>query len=122
MLQCAKCHPAGAEAVQAAGGASGELAPSLLLAQERLRHDWVADWIKDPQGWIAGTKMPTNFPEAADGTFSSPMPMAINQATFAAEKRRMMRHFSSEAELADFLADVDTVTLALRDHIWTLSN
>ncbi len=122
MLQCAKCHPAGPDAVEDSGGAVGELAPSLLLAQGRLRHDWVASWIKDPQGWIPGTKMPTNFPQANDGTFSSPLGMAVNQATYSAEKRRMMRHFDSEEELDAYLADVDAVSEALRDHIWTLSN
>ena len=122
MLQCAKCHPAGDAAVADAGGAVGELAPSLLLANGRLRHDWVASWIKDPQGWIPGTKMPTNFPVDREGEFTSPLAMAINQATYSGEKRRLMRYFSSEEELNDYLTDVDSVAQALRDHIWTLSN
>ena len=122
MLQCAKCHPAGPDAIEDSGGAVGELAPSLLLAQGRLRHDWVASWIKDPQRWIPGTKMPTNFPRAADGTFSSPLGIGINQPAYAGEKRRMRRHFDSEEELNAFLADVDAVSEALRDHLWTLAN
>ena len=120
MLQCAKCHPAGGETSSGEAGA-GELAPALTLAVVRLRHDWVDDWIKDPQRWIPGTKMPTNFPANPDGSFSSPLGIGINQATFAGEKRRMMRHFSSEEELNEYLGDVDSVTAALRDYLWTLS-
>jgi hypothetical protein len=117
MLQCAKCHPAGPPEP---GGvvSAGELAPSLLLAKDRLRHDWVPSWILDPQSWIPGTNMPANFPAAADGTFSSPMGQAIDAPMFSSQKSRMMSVFGSEAELKEFLADPDLVTAALRDHIW----
>lgn len=121
MFQCAKCHPAGAEAAAAAGGATGDLAPSLLLAHDRLRHDWVPHWIKDPQYWIPGTRMPSNFPEMEPGKFMSPVAQAIDSPTYAAQKQRMMQYFSSEEELKAFLADADKVTEALRDHIWSLS-
>lgn len=120
MFQCAKCHPAGAAAAQATG-VSADLAPSLLLASGRLRHSWVPDWIKDPQKWVPGTRMPSNFPETKPGEFMSPVAQAINSPTFAAQKQQMMRYFSSEAELNAYLADVDKVTAALRDHIWSLS-
>jgi cytochrome c2/predicted nucleic acid-binding Zn-ribbon protein len=115
MLQCAKCHPAGEAA---AGVSAGDLAPSLLLARERLRHDWVPGWIKDPQRWIPGTSMPQNFAKANDGTFSSPLAGAIDAPMFSAQKQRMMAAFDSEEDLKAFLADADKVTTALRDHIW----
>ncbi len=120
MLQCARCHPAGEEAV--IGAAPGELAPSLLLAQKRLRHDWIAPWIEDPQGFIPGTKMPTNFPlDSATGRADSRILVgAIDTPRFAEQKRRMLRYFASEAELKAYLADVDKVTGALRDYVWTL--
>lgn len=120
MFQCAKCHPAGAAAAQATG-VSADLAPSLLLARDRLRYSWVPDWIKDPQKWVPGTRMPSNFPEVKPGEFTSPVAQAINSPAFAAQKQQMMRYFSSEAELNAYLADVDKVTAALRDHIWSLS-
>ncbi|MDX1503320.1 MAG: c-type cytochrome [Thermoanaerobaculia bacterium] len=118
MLQCAKCHPAGPAA--AAGGvvSAGELAPSLLLARERLRHDWVPGWIKDPQSFIPGTKMPANFVQKRDGTWESPIAAAIDAPMFSAQKRSMLRHFESDEGLKEFLADPDRVTVALRDHIW----
>jgi cytochrome c2 len=120
MFQCAKCHPAGADAAKATG-VSADLAPSLLLAHNRLRYSWVPDWIKDPQKWVPGTRMPSNFPETKPGEFASPVAQAINSPTFAAQKQQMMRYFSSEAELNAYLSDVDKVTAALRDHIWSLS-
>jgi mono/diheme cytochrome c family protein len=120
MLQCGRCHPAGAEALASLGGGQADLAPSLLLAKGRLRHGWVPSWIKDPQGWIPGTKMPTNFPMTPDGQFMSPLPQAIDSPPYAETKRRMLQHFSSEAELDEFLGDVDRVSAALRDYIWTL--
>jgi hypothetical protein len=118
MLQCAKCHPAGP--VGAAGGvvSAGELAPSLLLAPGRLRHDWVPAWIRDPQSFIPGTNMPSNFPKLADGTYQSPLAQAINTPMFADEKQLLMTVFESEADLAAYLASSERVTEALRDHIW----
>ena len=120
MLQCARCHPAGEDALADLGGGTADLAPSLLLGPERLRHDWVASWIKDPQGWVPGTRMPTNFPVLPDGSFSSPLPNVIDTPPFADAKRSMMRHFDSDDELKEFLGDVDRVSEALRDYIWSL--
>ncbi len=117
MLQCAKCHPDG-PAVAGAGTSSAELAPSLELARERLRHDWVPDWILDPQSWVAGTKMPANFPLQKDGTYQSPLPFGIDAPMWRGQKDRMLRQFATEPELKEFLADADRVAVALRDHIW----
>ncbi|MEA2692640.1 MAG: hypothetical protein QOJ16_2027 [Acidobacteriota bacterium] len=120
LFQCAKCHPAGAEAAKATG-MTPDLAPSLLLAHDRLRYDWVPSWVKDPQKWIPGTRMPSNFPETTPGKYESPVAAAIDSPAFAAQKAEMMKQFSSDAELKAFLADVDKVTTALRDQIWSLS-
>jgi cbb3-type cytochrome oxidase cytochrome c subunit len=119
MLQCAKCHPAGPDASGAVGGASAaDLAPALTMASDRLRHDWVPSWIRDPEEWVKGTRMPSNFARQENGEYQSPLVMAIDSPMFSAEKARMMRHFDSDEELKDYLADVDRVTVALRDHIW----
>ncbi len=121
MFQCAKCHPAGPEAAAAAGTSLGELAPSLLLASGRLRHGWVPSWIKDPQKWIPGTRMPSNFPEVEPGRFMSPAVQAINMPLYAAHKQRLLPYFGSQQALDEYLGDVDRVTTALRDHLWRLS-
>jgi hypothetical protein len=119
MLQCAKCHPSGP--VVQGTGVTADLAPSLLLAQNRLRHDWVPSWIKDPQKWIPGTRMPSNFPEQEPGQYTSPIVMVVDAPAYAQFKQQMLPYFSSEAELKAFLSDVDKVTIALRDHIWSMS-
>ena len=62
--------------------------------------------------------MPANFPPNSDGGYNSPLAMAIDTPMFEQQKERMMRHFSSEAELKAHLSDVDYVTETLRDHIW----
>lgn len=117
MFQCAKCHPAGPQAALE-GVSAGELAPSLLLARERLRHDWVPNWILDPQSWIPGTKMPANFPRSADGGYSSPLAMAIDAPMFKDQKQQLLAHYPSIEELQSRLADAEFVSRVLRDHIW----
>jgi cytochrome c1 len=106
--------------VGASGGvaSAGELAPSLLLAPGRLRHDWVPSWILDPQSWVPGTQMPDNFPNQPDGSYQSPLAQAIAAPMFAEQKTRMMTVFDSEEELDAYLADAAKVSEALRDHIW----
>jgi cytochrome c2 len=120
MFQCGKCHPSGP--VAAGGSATaGDLAPSLLLASHRLRHDWVPSWVKNPQGWIPGTRMPSFFPETKPGEFMSPVGMAMDSPTYAGVRQQLLPYFSSEAEMKAYLSDVDKVTAALRDHIWKIS-
>lgn len=117
LLQCAKCHEA-----PTADADLATLAPELNLAAGRLRHDWVPSWIKDPQTWIPGTQMPTNFQRLDTGQYASPLGLAMNTPVFASSKRRMMSYFSSEDELREYLNDVDRVTVAMRDYLWTLGN
>jgi cytochrome c2/archaellum component FlaC len=120
MFQCAKCHPAGPVAP---GGvtSAGDLAPSLLLAQDRLRWDWVPSWIKDPQEWVPGTRMPSFFPETKPGEYMSPVTAALASPTYAGYREAIARHFASEQEMNEYLGDVDKVSAALRDHIWILA-
>jgi len=118
MLQCSRCHPTSAEA---ALNASADLAPSLLLAHDRLRYDWVPLWIQDPQTWVPSTRMPNFFSRDAAGKLVSPVPFQLAAPTFAAQKQQLLRYFSSEAEMNAWLADAQNVSVALRDHIWALS-
>jgi mono/diheme cytochrome c family protein len=59
-LQCARCHPSGADL---AGVTAADLAPNLDLARGRLKPDWILDWLHDPQEIEPGTRMPTFFPD-----------------------------------------------------------
>jgi cytochrome c2 len=58
-FQCIKCHQSKPDPALSASF----LAPDLVMAKDRLRPEWVIDWLKDPQAIQAGTMMPTFFPE-----------------------------------------------------------
>jgi len=64
-FQCAKCH----EPKKASPLGASFLAPDLTLSKERLKPQWIADWLKDPQTLQPGTMMPAFFP---DGQSPSP--------------------------------------------------
>ncbi len=59
-FQCVKCHQVNASS--AAMGTSF-LAPDLALTKNRLKPDWVKDWIKNPEAIQEGTMMPGFFPD-----------------------------------------------------------
>ena len=72
-LQCQKCHPAGTSPVTID---PSSLAPNLGLARERLKPEWILEWLKDPQALQPGTRMPgffadgmTPFPQILDGNY-----------------------------------------------------
>jgi mono/diheme cytochrome c family protein len=58
-LKCMSCHVLSAEVLAERGASS--LAPNLALAHERLRPDWIVDWLTDPQKIDPGTNMPSFF-------------------------------------------------------------
>ena len=62
-----KCHPRSLEEMNRPGVDRATLAPNLQMASTRLRHDWINDWIRRPDEWMPGTRMPTNFPKGDDG-------------------------------------------------------
>jgi len=41
-------------------------APNLAMAKDRLRADWIVDWLKDPMVIMPGTKMPAPFLPTSD--------------------------------------------------------
>ncbi len=126
MLRCAQCHqtvpvgdPANPPMPNTADTTS--LAPNLTLAKVRLRHDWIADWIRRPDEMIPGTRMPTNFPRDPDtGGFKSPLAMAIDTPQFAAHKAALLPYFANEDELRRTMKDAVALTGYLRDYIWSI--
>jgi len=120
MLQCDSCH---AESERVGFASVEEPAPAYELAHQRLRSDWVVDWIVAPQAWAPETRMPANFlPEDGGAPDSSFLIGSINTPIFAVERQRLLRLFDSEAELHTFLSDPERVAAALRDYLWTLGN
>ena len=59
-LQCISCHPAKGERIPEGSDKAGR--PDLALAKERLKADWLIDWMKDPQSFQPGTAMPQAWP------------------------------------------------------------
>lgn len=126
-LKCFQCHPTSQEAFQQAlkeGKTPADLAPILSAAHSRLRYDWIADWIKRPDEWMPGTRMPTNFPKMDEktGKRMSPLLLAIDTPQYEGFKRQLVSIWGSEEEAKAWLADPDRVTKALRDHVWSLGN
>jgi len=123
-LQCANCHPTSTDAVPkliAGGKTMADLAPILSAAHTRLRYDWIADWIKRPDEWMPGTRMPTNFP-MMEGKRISPLAPALDTPMFADYKKQLIAIWGTEAEAKAYLADPERVTQSLRDHVWSLGN
>ncbi len=69
-LQCERCHIAAAAGTMEAS----QLAPSFRLAGERLTHDWIVDWMLDPQSITPGTQMPQFWPTDQQGNRLTPLP------------------------------------------------
>ncbi|MBI3195241.1 MAG: c-type cytochrome [Ignavibacteriae bacterium] len=59
-FQCLSCHTTG---TIPEGKSPAELAPNLLLAKNRLKPEWIAEWLKNPEGIQPGTRMPGYFPD-----------------------------------------------------------
>ncbi len=60
VLQCISCHPAKGEVIPSGSDKAGR--PDLTLAKERLKADWLIDWLKEPQSFQPGTAMPQAWP------------------------------------------------------------
>jgi cytochrome c2 len=125
MLRCQQCHstvpvdPANPPVPNVADSQS--LAPNLTLSRMRLRHDWIADWIRRPDEIIPGTRMPANFPrDSKTGDFTSPLAMAIDTPGFAAHKAALLPQFENEAALRKTMGDAVALTNYLRDYIWSI--
>jgi len=126
MLRCAQCHqtaPVSPENPPVPNVAdTTSLAPNLTLSRLRLRHEWIADWIRRPNDMIPGTRMPANFPrDAATGGFQSPLALAIDMPQFASYKATLLPLFrNDEKELKRTMSDAVALTDYLRDYIWSI--
>jgi len=120
LLRCKQCHPRSVEDMDRPGVDRSTLAPNLQMASMRLRHDWINDWIRRPDEWMPGTRMPTNFPKGEDGRRTSPLAALVDAPAFAADRAEFARLLGGDAQARSFLADPDAVTRALRDYVWSI--
>ena len=61
-FNCTTCHIQGD---QFPPGTPDRWAPNFALAAQRLRPDWIIDWLADPQSLMPGTRMPAFYPLGA---------------------------------------------------------
>jgi mono/diheme cytochrome c family protein len=120
LLKCKQCHPRSDQEMNAPGVDRSNLAPNLQMASSRLRHDWINDWIRRPDEWMPGTRMPTNFPKGDDGKRTSPLAAMADAPAFAKDREDYARILGGDAEAKKFLADPNAVTKALRDYVWSI--
>jgi cytochrome c2 len=57
--QCVKCHVVSGKLPNQE---PANMAPDLAKIPERLRADWISQWLTDPGRIMPGTRMPSNFP------------------------------------------------------------
>jgi cytochrome c2 len=120
LLKCKQCHPRSDAEMNAPGVDRATLAPNLQQASARLRHDWINDWIRRPDEWMPGTRMPTNFPKADDGKRTSPLGAMADAPAFAKDREEYARILGGDEPAKKFLADPNAVTKALRDYVWSI--
>jgi cytochrome c2 len=120
LLRCKQCHPRNEQEMNAPGVDRASLAPNLQMAATRLRHDWISDWIRRPDEWMPGTRMPTNFPKGDDGKRTSPIAALLDAPTFAADRAEFARFLGGDEAAKAFLSDPDAVTKALADYVWSV--
>ncbi len=120
LLKCKQCHPRSDQEMNAPGVERSNLAPNLQMASSRLRHDWINDWIRRPDEWMPGTRMPTNFPKGDDGKRTSPLAAMADAPVFAKDREDYARILGGDDAAKKFLGDPNAVTKALRDYVWSI--
>ncbi len=119
-LQCDRCH---------IGSSSQsdipvpQFAPTYKLARQRLRPDWVVDWVLEPRRWDPDTRMPASFVSAfGDEPDASFLAASLATPFFRVDQDRLLRVFDNEAEIEAYFDDPRQVAAAVRDHLWALGD
>jgi mono/diheme cytochrome c family protein len=118
MFKCMSCHPVSIDPATK-GTQVVNLGPNLGLSKDRLRHDWIARWILEPEVIQPGTKMPTNFPKMGDKRVSY-VPNLLKSPQYQELKKYFEDLFGPELDA--FLADPAWQTRAIRDHVVSLKS
>jgi cytochrome c2 len=116
MFKCISCHPVSLDP-SVKGSQVVNLGPNLGLSKDRLRHEWIARWILEPEVIQPGTKMPTNFPKTGEKRVSY-VPNLLKSAQYQELKKYFEDLFGPELDA--FLNDPSWQTRAIRDHVVSL--
>ena len=120
MYRCFQCHPKSQQEMDRVEDKS-TLAPNLQMANGRLRHDWINDWISRPDDWLPGTRMPTNFPkDDTTGQRAVTLALGWDSPQIAKDRAELEKIWGGAKEASDFIHDVDRVTKSLRDYVWSI--
>ena len=84
-LQCLRCHYTG---TIPEGKTPAELAPNLALAKNRLKPEWILEWIARPDSIQPGTRMPNFYLDV-----NEPSPVSEDLNSNAREQIRAMRDY-----------------------------
>jgi hypothetical protein len=83
-LQCQKCHIFGSQVPADLSTA----APDLLKVHDRLKPEWVLDWLKNPDALSPGVRMPAFWPQPED---KSPVPQYFHGDS--PKQRELLRNY-----------------------------
>jgi cytochrome c2 len=67
LLKCQQCHVLG---VIPKDQPTANLAPDLRMTPERLRPEWILEWLKRPSDILPGTRMPAFWPDHPKSFYS----------------------------------------------------
>jgi len=105
-LKCLQCHLSGPRTLTPSEAASA--APDLSIARQRLRAEWINEWLKNPNALMPGTRMPGFF-----GYGANPLANILAQPSGATKFRGLEKLAHESATPAA------TIEL-LRDYVMTL--
>jgi mono/diheme cytochrome c family protein len=84
-LQCLSCHYTGKIPE---GKTPADLAPNLSMAKNRLKPEWIVNWIINPDTIQPGTRMPQFYPD-----ITQPSPFSQEFGASATEQIRALREY-----------------------------
>jgi cytochrome c551/c552 len=96
---CAACHRVGTK--QPSGESFSERGPNLVLAPERLRPDWLRQWLTQPSRLLPFTIMPNNFAKSTEEQFGEYFKGTSEEQIIGVRDAIMNYHQVQQDELAE---------------------
>lgn len=101
-LQCYNCHAQTENVPGLADNPVRGYAPSFFHVAQRLRREWIVDWLKDPNKLQPGTRMPgfwadntTPFPDVLKGDPQAQMELIADYLIYLSQNNRIVYNSSN---------------------------
>ncbi|MEM1181341.1 MAG: cytochrome c, partial [Acidobacteriota bacterium] len=129
VLQCGRCHGTGPEAAVVSSAADDGwegllpvvLAPDYRWSRERLRSDWLREYVRGPRALDPQSTLPGIFPELEGGRADSSYLLgALGTPMFHLQQLRLLQHFEDDLDLARHLSEPDEVAAGLAAYVESL--